>query len=107
MLHQPSRASGRSARFTLFLGSDQSPRHFGLQLALGLHVLVDLVAELVRLGGVEVHLLLEDVGEAPRGHAAVVQVLHEDQGVHGGELGCVVHGLHVAILAQRPRSSVD
>ena len=89
------------------LCANSSPRHLALKLALGLNVLVDLVAELVRLGGIEVHLLLEDVGEAAGGHAAVVEVLHQDEGVHGGELGGVVHGLHVAILAEWPRSSVD
>ena len=76
------------------LGTNPTPRHLRFKLAFGLHVLVDLVAELIRLGGVEVDLLLEDVGEASRGHAAVVQVLHQDEGVHGGEFGCVVHGLH-------------
>ena len=76
------------------LGADSPPSHLSLELALGLHVVVDLVAELVRLGGIEVDLLLQDVGEAAGGHPAVVEVLHQDEGVHGGELGGVVHGLH-------------
>ena len=76
------------------LGADAATGHFGFKLALGLHVVVDLVAELVRLGGIEVDLLLQDVGEAAGGHPAVVEVLHQDEGVHGGELGGVVHGLH-------------
>ena len=76
------------------LGADSPPSHLGFELALGLHVVVDLVTEFVRLGGVEVDLLLQDVGEAAGSHAAVVEVLHQDEGVHGGELGRVVHGLH-------------
>ena len=76
------------------LGADAAAGHLGFELALGLHVMVNLVAELVRLGGIEVDLLLEDVGEAAGGHAAVVEVLHQDEGVHRGELGGVVHGLH-------------
>src|SRR4029077_21230655 len=58
-------------------GADPSPRHLAFDLALGLDVSVDLLAELVRLGGVEVDLLLEDVRQAPAGHPHVIQVLHQ------------------------------
>ena len=46
------------------------------------------------------HLLLQDVGEAARGHAGMVEVLHQDQGVHGCQLGPVIQGLHASILRE-------
>ena len=42
-------------------GADAAPGELGLDLALGLHVAVDLHAQLVRLRHVQVHLLLQDV----------------------------------------------
>ena len=79
-------------------GADAPPRHLALDLALGLDVAIDLLAELVRLGGVEVDLLLEDVRQPPARHAHVVQVLHQDQGVHRGEVGGRVHLLHRRVM---------
>src|SRR5690606_11067147 len=78
-----SPASGRSGRWS---GADPAARHLTLDLALRFHVAVDLLAELIRLGRVEVDLLLEDVREPAAGHPDVVQVLHEDQRIHGGEV---------------------
>src|SRR5438046_2010649 len=82
-------------------GADLAARHLALDLALGLHVAIDLLAELVRLRGVEVNLLLEDVRQAAARHADVVEVLHEHERVHRRQIGRVVHLLHAGILATR------
>ena len=79
-------------------GADVPTRHLALDLALSLDVLVDLLAELVRLGGVEVDLLLEDVAQPSARHPDVVQVLHEHERIHRREIGRVVHLLHGRIL---------
>lgn len=46
-------------------GADLAARHLGLDLPLGLHVPVDLHAQLIRLRDVQVNLLLEHVAESP------------------------------------------
>jgi len=86
-----------------FLGADLAPCHFAFDLALGLDVAVDLLPDLVRLRRVEVELLLEDVRQAAARHPDVIEVLHQDQGIHRGEVRRVVHLLHGRILARRAR----
>ena len=79
-------------------GPDLAPGHLALDLALGLHVAVDLLAQLVRLGRVQVDLLLQDVRQPAAGHPHVIQVLHQDQRVHGGQIRRRVHLLHRGVM---------
>ena len=76
------------------LGADLAAGHLAFDLALGLDVAVDLLAEVVRLGRVEVGLLLEHVRQAPARHPDVVEVLHQDERVHRRQVRRVVHLLH-------------
>src|SRR2546421_43091 len=79
-------------------GADLAARHLRFDLALGLDVTVDLLAQLVRLRDVEVDLLLEDVREATAGDPHMIEVLHEHERVHRGEVAIVVHQLHGGIV---------
>src|SRR4029078_7153339 len=87
----------------LALGPDLAPRHLALDLAFRLDVAVYLLAELVRLRSVQMDLLLEDVRQSAAGHADVVQVLHQDQWIHRGQIRWVVHLLHGRIVARLRR----
>lgn len=92
-----ARASARVLRS----GADVASRHLALDLALRLDIAVDLLAELVRLRCVEVDLLLEDVRQPPTGHPDMVEVLHQDERVHRGQVGRVIHLLHARIVVGR------
>ena len=82
------------------------PGHLALDLALRLDVAVDLLAQLVRLGRVQVDLLLQDVRQPAAGHPDVVQVLHQDQRIHRGEVGRGIHLVHRFVMLAEPRTAV-
>src|SRR5436305_7659480 len=88
-------------------GPDLPPRHLALDLALGLDIPVDLLAQLVRLGNVEVNLLLEDVTQPAARHADVIEVLHQNQRIHRREVVRVVHLLHGGILPTTRRRTAS
>ncbi len=63
-----------------------APRHLAFDHALHDEVLLDPAPELVRLGGVEVDVLLELEAELAAEHAGVIQISAEEDLVHAPQM---------------------
>ena len=91
-------ATAASGRLCEPSGSKLAAGHLSLDLALGLYVGVDSIAQFVGRRRVEVDLLLEYVAEPPARHPDVVQILHEHERVHRRQVAGFIHQLHASIV---------